>query len=182
MYSARVALGPGSWAQLPEPFHALVASNACTYLDELHDPTALTIALGASIFLELFLFGTALWFSVRKYALPVASLGLRWPERGGFWFTVGLTFGLVFGAFSINFIYFAALNAVGISPDVDLPEQAYQSPGPLIVLGVLSLVFAPLMEPAILYGVGPRIAESALGLITNMAGSAPYEDIKLKGK
>jgi ABC-type transport system substrate-binding protein len=43
-------------------------------------------------------------------------------------------------------------------------------------------MFAPIMEPAILYGVGPRVAESALGLITNMAGSAPYEDIKLKGQ
>src|SRR5262245_46053906 len=43
-------------------------------------------------------------------------------------------------------------------------------------------MFAPLMEPAILYGVGPRVAESALGLITNMAGSAPYEDIRLKGQ
>jgi peptide/nickel transport system substrate-binding protein len=43
-------------------------------------------------------------------------------------------------------------------------------------------MFAPLMEPAILYGVGPRVAESALGLITNMAGSAPYEDISLKAR
>jgi peptide/nickel transport system substrate-binding protein len=43
-------------------------------------------------------------------------------------------------------------------------------------------MFGPLMEPAILYGVGPRVAEPALGLITNMAGSAPYEDIRLKGK
>ena len=44
------------------------------------------------------------------------------------------------------------------------------------------VMFAPLWEPAILYGVGPRVAEPALGLITNMAGSAPYEDIRLKGK
>ena len=43
-------------------------------------------------------------------------------------------------------------------------------------------MFAPLLEPAILYGVGPRLAEPALGLITNMAGSAPYEDIRLKGQ
>ena len=43
-------------------------------------------------------------------------------------------------------------------------------------------MFAPLIEPAILYGVGPRMAEPALGLITNMAGSAPYEDPKLKGQ
>ena len=44
------------------------------------------------------------------------------------------------------------------------------------------VMFGPLWEPAILYGVGPRVAEPALGLITNMAGSAPYEDIRLKGK
>jgi peptide/nickel transport system substrate-binding protein len=44
------------------------------------------------------------------------------------------------------------------------------------------VMYAPIMEPAILYGVGPRVAEPALGLITNMAGSAPYEDIRLKGK
>jgi CAAX protease family protein len=116
------------------------------------DPTALTIALGASIFLELFLFGTALHFSVRKYRLPISSLGLKWPERGGFWLTVGLTLGLVLGAFSISFIYFAALDAVGISPDTDLPEQAYQSAGPLIVLGVLSLAAAPLMEETFFRG------------------------------
>jgi peptide/nickel transport system substrate-binding protein len=42
------------------------------------------------------------------------------------------------------------------------------------------VMFAPLWEPAILYGVGPRMAEPALGLITNMAGSAPYEDLRLK--
>ena len=116
------------------------------------DPTALTIALGASVFLELFLFGTALWFSVRKYGVSIASLGLRWPERGGFWLTVGLTFAIVLGAFSISFVYFAVLDAVGISPDTDLPEQVYQSPGPLIVIAVLSLGFAPLMEETFFRG------------------------------
>ena len=116
------------------------------------DPTALTIALGASIFLEVFLLGTALHFSVRKYRLSVGSLGLRWPQSGGFWATVGLAFGLVVGGLGISFVYFAALDAVGISPDTDLPEQAYQSAGPLIVLGVLSLAIAPLMEETFFRG------------------------------
>ena len=44
------------------------------------------------------------------------------------------------------------------------------------------VMYAPIMEPAILYGVGPRVAESALGLITNMAGSAPYEELRLKSR
>jgi peptide/nickel transport system substrate-binding protein len=44
------------------------------------------------------------------------------------------------------------------------------------------VMYAPLMEPAFLNGFGPRVAESGLGLITNHAYSAPYEDLKLKGK
>ena len=43
-------------------------------------------------------------------------------------------------------------------------------------------MYAPLMEPAILAGYGPRVAESAIGLIANMAASAPYEELRLKGK
>ncbi len=44
------------------------------------------------------------------------------------------------------------------------------------------VMYAPLMEPAILAGYGPRVAESAIGLITNMAGSVPYEELRLRGK
>jgi pimeloyl-ACP methyl ester carboxylesterase len=38
-----VALGPGTWEQLPEPFRAVLEANAPTYLDELADQTALAI-------------------------------------------------------------------------------------------------------------------------------------------
>ena len=44
------------------------------------------------------------------------------------------------------------------------------------------VMFAPLMEVASPSGYGPRVAESGLGLIPNMGGSAPYEDLRLKGK
>jgi pimeloyl-ACP methyl ester carboxylesterase len=33
----QVALGPGSWVQLPDAMRAMMAANAPTYLDELHD-------------------------------------------------------------------------------------------------------------------------------------------------
>ncbi len=42
-----VALGPGTWDRLPEPFRAVVEANAPTYLDELADPTALSIDTAA---------------------------------------------------------------------------------------------------------------------------------------
>jgi len=44
------------------------------------------------------------------------------------------------------------------------------------------VVFAPLLEPALLNGYGPRVADSGLGLIVGHLYSAPYEDWKLKGK
>jgi peptide/nickel transport system substrate-binding protein len=44
------------------------------------------------------------------------------------------------------------------------------------------IVYAPIWELAFLNGVGPRVQESGLGLISGHAYSAPYEDITLKGK
>ena len=43
-------------------------------------------------------------------------------------------------------------------------------------------MFAPIWELAFLHGVGPRMEESGLGLIAGHGFSAPYEDVKLKGK
>jgi peptide/nickel transport system substrate-binding protein len=40
----------------------------------------------------------------------------------------------------------------------------------------------PIWQLALLQGVGPRVAESGFGLIADYPWSAPYEDLKLKGK
>jgi pimeloyl-ACP methyl ester carboxylesterase len=42
-----VALGPGTWNQLPEPFRAVFEANTHTYLDEMADPTALSVDMAA---------------------------------------------------------------------------------------------------------------------------------------
>ena len=42
------------------------------------------------------------------------------------------------------------------------------------------VMFLPMLEPAFLNGVGPRVAESGFGLISNYLYTAPYEDLKLK--
>jgi peptide/nickel transport system substrate-binding protein len=44
------------------------------------------------------------------------------------------------------------------------------------------VMYAPLLELAIPGAYGPRVAESAIGLITNMSSSAPYEELRLKGQ
>src|SRR5438093_1440752 len=43
-------------------------------------------------------------------------------------------------------------------------------------------MFGPVLEIAFMSGVGPRVEESGLGLITGYAFSAPYEDVKLRVK
>jgi peptide/nickel transport system substrate-binding protein len=42
------------------------------------------------------------------------------------------------------------------------------------------VMFGPIVEPAFLNGVGPRVAESGLALITGHLYSAPYEELRLK--
>jgi peptide/nickel transport system substrate-binding protein len=44
------------------------------------------------------------------------------------------------------------------------------------------VMFAPIWLNAGMNGVGPKVDESGLGLIAGYAFSAPYEDLKLKGK
>jgi peptide/nickel transport system substrate-binding protein len=44
------------------------------------------------------------------------------------------------------------------------------------------VMFAPILEPAFLNGVGPRVVESGLGLIPGHPYSAPYEDVELNRK
>jgi len=44
------------------------------------------------------------------------------------------------------------------------------------------VMYAPLLELAIPGAYGPRVAESGIGLITNMSSSAPYEELRLKGQ
>lgn len=43
-------------------------------------------------------------------------------------------------------------------------------------------MFAPIWQLTALHGVGFRVADSGLGLITEYPFSAPYDDVKLKGK
>jgi peptide/nickel transport system substrate-binding protein len=43
-------------------------------------------------------------------------------------------------------------------------------------------MYAPIWELGFIHAQGPRVAESSLGLITGWAFSAPYEDVKLRGK
>jgi peptide/nickel transport system substrate-binding protein len=90
------------------------------------------------------------------------------------------------------FVASGGLFAYGMYPDIEglLREQATEvdrGKREAILHKIQQLMyekvmFAPLMELASPSGYGPRVAESGLGLIPNMAASAPYEDLRLKGR
>jgi peptide/nickel transport system substrate-binding protein len=81
--------------------------------------------------------------------------------------------------------------AYGSYPDIDglFREQAAEldrKKREAILVKIQQLIrdkvmYAPIWELGFLNGVGPRVAESGLGLIDMHAYSAPYEDLKLKG-
>lgn len=121
---------------------AIIAAAIAGSANVEDNPTALAIVLGTSVFLELFLLAAAFLFSVRKYEVSWRDLGLRVPSRGSFW----LSPALVMGSLGLMYVYFGVLAAFGVEPDTDVPKQAFQNLGPLVVLGVVSLGFAPVME------------------------------------
>ena len=47
---------------------------------------------------------------------------------------------------------------------------------------ILERIFAPIWEIGDLHGVGPRVADPAIGYVAGYPFSTPYEDVKLKLK
>jgi len=80
----------------------------------------------------------------------------------------------------------------GSYPDIDglFQEQAREfdrkrREGLLVRIQQLmheKVMHAPLMEPAFLNAIGPRVAEGGIGLIAGYNYSAPFEDLRLKGR
>ena len=69
---------------------AFVASLVAGDADIDQDPDALAVVLGASLVLETVILLSAALFSLRKYRVSWADLGLRRPRRGGLWFSIVL--------------------------------------------------------------------------------------------
>jgi peptide/nickel transport system substrate-binding protein len=89
------------------------------------------------------------------------------------------------------FVGAGGLYTYGTYPDIEglIQEQASGAVGKreVVLQKIQQLIYdkamvAPIWELAFLNGVGPRVAESGLGLIAGHAYSAPYEDLRLKGK
>jgi pimeloyl-ACP methyl ester carboxylesterase len=75
----QIALGPGSWEQLPDPFRAILEANAPTFLDEARDPTSGSVdaaALAATTVPLLFTSGSE---SPSFFSAVIGELALLVP-------------------------------------------------------------------------------------------------------
>src|SRR3990172_8729377 len=113
-----------------------------------NDKAALAVLLGANLLLELFLLVAVALFTVRKYKVSWAAVGLRLPERGGWW----LPLAMLGGALVVIWVYFAVIAALGAEPSSNIPDEAFDSVPLIVLVGILSLALAPVMEETFFRG------------------------------
>lgn len=123
------------------PF-AAVAAVISGGADLGDDDTTLAMLLGANILAELFLLLAVALFTVGKYKVSWAALGLRLPRRGSWW----LPLALLGSAMAVIWAYFAVLAALGTEPSGNIPEEVFDNVPLVVLVGVLSLGLAPVME------------------------------------
>jgi peptide/nickel transport system substrate-binding protein len=88
------------------------------------------------------------------------------------------------------FVVTGGIRAYGGHPDIDglFREQAVETDTKkreAMLYKIQQLMhdramFAPILEPAFLCGVGPRVEDAVLGVIAGHPYSSPYEDVRLK--
>jgi membrane protease YdiL (CAAX protease family) len=127
---------------------AAVAAVIAGGSDIDNDKAALAVLLGANLLLELFLLVAVALFTVRKYKVSWAAVGLRLPERGGWW----LPLAMLGGALMVIWVYFAVIAALGAEPSSNIPDEAFDSVPLIVLVGILSLALAPVMEETFFRG------------------------------
>lgn len=105
------------------------------------DPDALAVQLAASLVLPLTMVGASIYFA-RKHRLSWKNLGLRKPERGGYWLAPALYVGIMV----LALVYGAVVEALFGLPDTELPNATFEKAAPAIIAGVLAVGLAPIGE------------------------------------
>jgi len=106
------------------------------------------VSFGFGFLLEIALVALAFNFALRKYNGSWRSLGFRRPGGVQWWFPLAITG----GAFATIWVWVGLLYALGIAPESNIPDNVYDFVIPVIMLGLLSVVAAPLAEEVFFRG------------------------------
>ena len=109
---------------------------------------SMAILIGAAGVVEIALLIIATLFTVRKYNVSWAALGLCRPRRGGYWFPVPL----LFAGTIILFLYVSIISAIGIEVEANVSKDLRDSTLRLTMVGITSLILAPFIEEVFFRG------------------------------
>ncbi len=115
------------------------------------DDAEIVVVLGGSLALEVALLGAAAWFSVRRYSCGWQALGFRRAVRGGWWVPVVV----VLAAWLTLVVYFLIVELTGLGelvPESTLPEDFFDNPAIVPLVGVLAILAAPIAEETLFRG------------------------------
>ena len=115
------------------------------------DADALAVTIGSNIVWQILAFVIVLRFTIWKFKIPWSELGFRRPKRGRFWVPPLL---VVAGWMTIG-VYAVILHAVGgpnLNDQAQLPDQAFESIKVIPLVGLTTIIFAPLVEETFFRG------------------------------
>lgn len=141
----------GAWVLAAGIFTLIVIGGVFAVRGDTDSDAAMAAAIGATLVVEAALLAAAAWFSVRRYSCGWQALGFRLPVRGSWW----LPTVVVLAAYTTVAVYFAIVElagAGGLEPKSTLPEDVFDSPAILPLVGVLAIVAAPIAEETFFRG------------------------------
>jgi membrane protease YdiL (CAAX protease family) len=145
----------GAWVLAAGILIIIVLGIVFAAVEDISDDAEIAVVLGASLALEVALLGAAAWFSVRRYSCGWRALGFRPAVRGGWWLPLAVAASVVVAAWFTLGVYFLIVELAGLGemvPESTLPEDFFDSPAILPLVGVLAILAAPVAEETFFRG------------------------------
>jgi hypothetical protein len=141
----------GAWVLAVGILTIIVLGIVFAVAENASDDAEIAAALGSGLALEVALLGAAVWFSVRRYSCGWRALGFRRAVRGGWWVPVVV----VLAAYFTLGVYFLIVELAGLGelvPESTLPEDFFDNPAIVPLVGVLAILAAPIAEETFFRG------------------------------
>lgn len=146
-----------------------IAAGFLTDVDEDElTATDYSVSFAFTLVLEVVLIGLAYFFSIRKYKLGWGALGFAKPQGVKWWFP----FAILGTALLLIWGYSAVLILIDVEPESNVPSEAYDNIVPLVLLGIVTVMAAPIGEEIFFRGFLFQGIASRRGVYAGIAVSA----------
>lgn len=141
----------GAWVFAVGILTIIVLGIVFAVAEDVGDDVETAAILASGLALEVAMLGAAAWFSVRRYSCGWRALGFRRAVRGGWWVPVVVLVAvyLTLG----TYLLIVELAGLGdLVPESTLPEDFFDNPAIVPLVGVLAVLAAPIAEETFFRG------------------------------